>query len=231
MSAAPDETRRRLWPRRGERAGDDRQERRLVSALKKGDERAFLALVDRHSSALLRLARMYVSSRAVAEEVVQETWLGVLKGIDRFEERSSLSTWIYRILVNTAKTRGERESRSLPFSAVAGADEPTVDPDRFFPPDDPSRANGWALGPARWPTPEEELAAGETREVILRAIEALAPGQRQVITLRDLEGWPSQEVCNALEISETNQRVLLHRARAKVRTALERHFDAVEPTV
>jgi RNA polymerase sigma-70 factor (ECF subfamily) len=190
-------------------------------------------LVVRWSPSLLRVARMYVPSAAVAEEVVQETWLGVLQGIDRFEGRSSLRTWIFRILVNTAKTRGERERRTIPFSATGGGggDEPAVDPDRFFGADDPARANGWLLGPGSWPTPEQELATGETREVILRAIEQLAPAQREVITLRDLEGWPAAEVCNALGLTETNQRVLLHRARAKVRAALERYFGAVEPTV
>jgi RNA polymerase sigma-70 factor, ECF subfamily len=180
----------------------------------------------------LRVAMMYVSSRAVAEEVVQETWLGVLKGVDRFEGRSSLKTWLFRILVNTAKTRGEREGRSIPFSAsiAAGPDEPTVEPGRFFPPGH-EQAGGWSLGPTRWETPEERLLAGESRDVILRTIESLPPAQREVITMRDVEGWPSNEVCNALEITETNQRVLLHRARSKVRAALERYFGATEPTV
>src|SRR6478735_3439647 len=120
----------------------------VVRALKRGDESVFAELVDAYSGGLLRMAQMYVRDRAVAEEVVQETWLAVLRGIDRFEGRSSLKTWIYRILINTAKTRGQRESRSVPFSATAGADEPSVDPDRFL------QSGGWRIGPGDWPTPE-----------------------------------------------------------------------------
>jgi RNA polymerase sigma-70 factor (ECF subfamily) len=174
---------------------------------------------------------MYVPTPAVAEEVVQETWIGVLKGIDRFEGRSSLKTWIFRILANIAKTRGERERRSIPFSSAAGAaaEEPAVDPDRFLPAGD-ERARAWALGPIPWPGPEESLLSGETRRVILEAIEKLPPAQREVITLRDVEGWSSEEARNALEISETNQRVLLHRARSKVRGAIERYLNGMEST-
>jgi RNA polymerase sigma-70 factor (ECF subfamily) len=209
-------------------AGSDRD---LVAALKRGDEAAFMWLVDEYGAALLRVARMYVPSAAVAEEVVQETWIGVLKGIDRFEARSSLKTWIFRILTNIAKTRGERERRSVPFSSAAGAtaDEPSVDPDRFLPAGD-ERARAWALGPVPWPGPEESLLSGETRKVILQAIDQLPPSQREVITLRDVEGWSSEDVRNAMEITETNQRVLLHRARSKVRGAIERHLNAMEPT-
>jgi len=209
-------------------AGSDRD---LVAALKRGDEAAFMWLVDEYGAALLRVARMYVPSTAVAEEVVQETWIGVLKGIDRFEARSSLKTWIFRILTNIAKTRGERERRSVPFSSAAGAtaDEPSVDPDRFLPAGD-ERARAWALGPVPWPGPEESLLSGETRKVILQAIDQLPPSQREVITLRDVEGWSSEDVRNAMEITETNQRVLLHRARSKVRGAIERHLNAMEPT-
>jgi RNA polymerase sigma-70 factor (ECF subfamily) len=214
------------------RRGDERSEAELVAALRDGDEAAFSALIDMYNALLLRVAMMHVSSRAVAEEVVQETWLGVLRGVDRFEGRSSLKTWLFRILVNTAKTRGEREGRSIPFSSSvrAGSDEPTVEPERFFGAGH-DRAGGWSLGPTAWETPEERLLAGESRDVILRTIESLPPAQREVITLRDVEGWPSNEVCNALEITETNQRVLLHRARSKVRAALERYFGATEPTV
>jgi RNA polymerase sigma-70 factor (ECF subfamily) len=206
-------------------------EQALIEALRRGDEAAFMWLVDEYGAALLRVARMYVPSTAVAEEVVQETWIGVLKGIDRFEARSSLKTWIFRILTNIAKTRGERERRSVPFSSAAGAaaDEPSVDPDRFLPAGD-ERARGWALGPVPWPGPEESLLSGETREVILQAIDQLPPSQREVITLRDVDGWSSEDVRNAMEITETNQRVLLHRARSKVRGAIERHLDAMEPT-
>jgi RNA polymerase sigma-70 factor (ECF subfamily) len=183
----------------------------------------------------MRLAMTYVPSRAVAEEVVQETWLGVIRGIDRFEARSSLKTWIFRILVNTAQTRGARERRSVPFSSLNGSgpdeDGPSVDPDRFLPGDHALYPGHWALGPTPWETPEEGLLAGETRRVILEAIDELPPAQRAVITMRDVEGWPSDEVADALEVSEGNQRVLLHRARTKVRAALEHHYSAVEATL
>lgn len=171
---------------------------------------------------------MFVRDRAVAEEVVQETWIAVLRGIDRFEGRSSLRTWIFRILINTAKTRGQRESRSIPFSAAVPFGEPSVDPDRFL---DPSHRypGGWALAPTEWPTPEEELLAGETRAVILEAIDQLPDVQRTVITMRDIEGLPADQVTDALGVSDGNQRVILHRARSKVRRALESYFGAVEP--
>jgi RNA polymerase sigma-70 factor, ECF subfamily len=212
-------------------AGDPGGDRELIAALRRGDEAAFMRLVKEYGPTLLRVARMYVPTAAVAEEVVQETWIGVLKGIDRFEGRSSLKTWIFRILANIAKTRGERERRSIPFSSAARAtaDEPSVDPDRFLPAGD-EQARRWALGPTPWEGPEESLLAGETREVILEAIEQLPPSQREVITLRDVGGWTSEEVRNALEIGETNQRVLLHRARSKVRGAIERHLNAMEST-
>ena len=204
-----------------------RDDAELVEALRRGDESAFAELVDAYSSPLLRLATMYVGGdRAVAEEVVQETWIAVLGGIDRFEQRSSLKTWLFRILANKAKTRRRREARSIPFSALASApepDEPAVEPERFLP------DGGWALAPTMWETPEEKLLSGETRDVILETIQELPPSQREVITLRDVEGWPSNEVCDALEITETNQRVLLHRARAKVRAALERYLGTVRP--
>jgi RNA polymerase sigma-70 factor (ECF subfamily) len=200
----------------------------LVEKLKRRDESAFAELVDRYGGTLLRVARMYVSSDAVAQEVVQETWLGVLKGIDRFEGRSSLKTWIFRILTNIARTRGLRESRSVPFSSAANpGEEASVASDRFLSAGH-EQAGAWASAPMRWTTPEERLLAGETHGVILEAIERLPSSQREVITLRDVEGWSSQEVCNALEITETNQRVLLHRARSKVREAIERHLNATE---
>src|SRR3954454_11083045 len=200
----------------------------VVAALKRGDQSVFAELVDAYSPGLMRVARMYVRDRAVAEEVVQETWIAVLRGIDRFEGRSSLKTWIFRILMNTAKTRGQRESRSIPFSAAGGDDEASVDPDRFLGADH-QWAGGWMLGPSEWQTPEEELLQGETREQILAAIEQLPDQQRAVITLRDIEGFPADEVSAALGISDGNQRVLLHRARSKVRAAIESYLGAVEP--
>jgi RNA polymerase sigma-70 factor, ECF subfamily len=202
-----------------------------VAALRRGDEAAFAALVESHSPAMIRVASAYVPSRAAAEEVVQEAWIAVMRGIEGFEGRSSLKTWIFRILTNIAMRSGARERRSLPFSALAAAEdtgEPTVDPDRFLPADHELFPGHWALSPTRWPTPEEGLLAGETRDVIARAIAGLPEAQRTVIGLRDVEGWSSQEVSEALEISAGNQRVLLHRARAKVRTAIEEYFGAVE---
>ena len=200
----------------------------LVAALRSGDETAFMMLVERDQPVMLRIARMYVSTHAVAEDVVQDAWVGVLKGLDGFEGRSSLRTWIFRILVNTAKTRGQREARSLPFSSVWAADpegEPSVVPDRFLPLSHPLSPRAWAEPPVAWEsTPEERLLSKETLTVVSRAIEALPPNQREVIRLRDVLGWPSSDVRNALDISETNQRVLLHRARAKVRRALESYL-------
>jgi RNA polymerase sigma-70 factor (ECF subfamily) len=200
------------------------EELRLVDGLRAGEEAAFAALVDRYGPAMLRLATTFVGSRAVAEEVVQETWVAVLQGVERFEGRASLKTWLFRILTNRAKTRGEREGRTVPFSSLAEAGEggePSVEPDRFFGPD--QRWTGhWTEYPHRWhDIPEERLLSSETREVIAAAIDLLPPTQRAVIRLRDVEGFASEEVCNVLQLSETNQRVLLHRARTKVRAALE----------
>jgi RNA polymerase sigma-70 factor (ECF subfamily) len=174
---------------------------------------------------MLRIALLYVPSRAIAEDVVQETWLAVLTGIERFEGRSTLKTWLFRILTNKAKTRGQRESRTLPFSALAAdgdEDETAVEADRFLGPRS-GHPGGWASPPRG--VPEEELLAGETRARIGEAIAALPPNQRAVITLRDVEGLSAEEACNVLGLSETNQRVLLHRARAKVRAALERYLE------
>ncbi|HEU5279143.1 MAG TPA: sigma-70 family RNA polymerase sigma factor [Gaiellaceae bacterium] len=201
------------------------EDARLVEGLRAGDEAAFLALMQMYGAGMLRVARLYVSSRAVAEEVVQEAWIGVFRGISRFEGRSSLKTWLFRILVNTAKTRGLREARSVPFSALAGDDsEASVDPDRFF--DAGERFPGhWAVPPESWAgLPEGRLLARETMDLVRREIERLPPAQRAVLTLRDIEGFGAAEVCNALDLTETNQRVLLHRARAKVRNALEEYM-------
>jgi RNA polymerase sigma-70 factor (ECF subfamily) len=198
----------------------------LLARLRDGDERAFEALVERLYPTMLAVARHYVSSRAVAEEVVQEAWLGVLKGLDRFEGRSSLKTWILRILVNTAKTRGARDARTVPFSSLAPqGDEPAVEPERFRGPDDPFPGH-WRAYPGNWQRlPEEALADRETLDVVLSTIRQLPPPQRLVITMRDIQGCDAAEVCEALDVSEGNQRVLLHRARSKVRSALERQLD------
>lgn len=200
------------------------QDAALVDGLRAGDEAAFAELMRLYGAGMLRVAQMYVPSRAIAEEVVQEAWLGVLKGIGRFEGRSSLKTWLFRIVANTAKTRGVRESRSIPFSSLGdgGADEPTVDPERFL--GDGERFPGhWAVPPQSW-APEGRLLAQEAMDVIEREIERLPPAQQAVITMRDVQGLTSEEVCNALDLTETNQRVLLHRARAKVRNALEEYM-------
>jgi len=199
-------------------------ERKLLEALRAGDESAFTELTRAYNASLLRVAQIYVSSRPVAEEVVQETWLAVLNGIDRFEGRSSLKTWIFTILTNRAKTRAVRERRTIPFSALQPdrVPEPALEPERFRDPDDPRWPGHWAVPPQAWP--EDRLVAGETREKLAEAIEALPASQRAVISLRDLEGWSAEEVCNALAVSETNQRVLLHRARSKVRKALEEYL-------
>jgi RNA polymerase sigma-70 factor (ECF subfamily) len=200
------------------------QDARLLEGLRMGDEAAFVELMREYGAGMLRVALMYVSSRAVAEEVVQEAWLGVLKGIGRFEGRSSLKTWLFRIVANTAKTRGVRESRSIPFSSLGGdgGDEPTVDPDRFL--GSGERFPGhWAVPPQAW-APESQLLSQEAMDVIDREIDRLPPAQRAVITMRDVQGFTAEEVCNALDLTETNQRVLLHRARAKVRGALEEYM-------
>ena len=202
------------------------EEQTLLERLRAGDERAFETLVERHYSTMLAVARHYVSSRAVAEEVVQEAWLGVLNGLDRFEGRSSLRTWILRILVNTAKTRGARDARTVPFASLAPVgEEPAVDPERFRGPDDPFPGH-WRAYPGNWQRlPEETLAERETLDVVLATIHQLPPPQRLVIAMRDIQGCDAAEVCEALDVSEGNQRVLLHRARNKVRRALESRFD------
>ena len=201
-------------------------EEKLLESLRAGNEEAFRELVREYQPSLVRVARIYVSNQAAAEDVAAETWLGVLKGLDRFEGRSSLRTWIFRILTNIAKTRAVRDGRTLPFSALqdpARVPEAAVDADRFLDPEHPRWPGHWALKPEPWP--EDALLAAETRERLEQAIEALPATQRAVISLRDIEGWSSEEVRNALDLSETNQRVLLHRARSRVRRALERYFD------
>ena len=207
------------------------EDRDLLRALRVGDEAAFVHLVERYSGSLLRVATTIVGSRAVAEEVVQETWLGFIAGLDRFEGRASLKTWLFRILTNSAKTRAARESRSIPFSALARAEtdgnEPAVDPDRFLPAEHERWPGHWATPPR---SPEARLLGAEARDVVVRAIDALPDAQRVVITLRDVAGWSADEVCDALDVSDGNQRVLLHRARSRVRAALENYLDS-EATV
>jgi RNA polymerase sigma-70 factor (ECF subfamily) len=186
-------------------------------------ERAFARLVDSHHRSLLRVAQLYVRDRAVAEEVVQETWLAVLQGIDRFEERSSLKTWIYQILTNRAKTRAQREHRQLPFSALISDAESEVAETRFRPIDDPKFPQQWAAPPCSWP--DERILARETVDQLRNAVAQLPPAQQVIVGLRDIEGWSADEVCEALEITPGNQRVLLHRARSRLRNALEDYFE------
>jgi RNA polymerase sigma-70 factor (ECF subfamily) len=194
----------------------------LVERARGGDEEAFALLVRRYSPMLLRLARMYVPTDALAEDVVQETWVAVVRGLERFEGRSSFKTWLFRILTNRAKTRGVREHRSIPFASVGGGREedgdegPTVDPARF------TSDGAWTSAPADWhDDPEIALDSAEALRIAREAIDELPERQKIVITLRDLEGLSSDEVRNVLDLTETNQRVLLHRARTKVRKALE----------
>ncbi|TML91912.1 MAG: sigma-70 family RNA polymerase sigma factor [Actinobacteria bacterium] len=218
-----------------DRRPDELADEQLVAALRDGDEGAFIALVGRYGPLMLRVASTYVRTPAVAEEVVQETWLAVLEGIGRFEGRSSLKTWLFRILANRAKTRGEREARCLPFSCVAARGEdddgPAVEPDRFLGADHPRWPSHWAAAPGDWATvPDVRLLSQETLAHVRDAIAGLPERQQEVIVLRDVEGWSAEEVCNALGVSEVNQRVLLHRARSKVRAALERYLDA-EPAL
>lgn len=197
----------------------------LLDGLRRGDEVAFEALIDRLTPAMLRLALFYAPSLAIAEEVVQETWLGVVRGLGSFEGRSSLRTWILRILINKAKASGVAERRTLPLAAEGDGDAEasSVDPSRFR---GPPRGY-WSSPPNYWDElPEDRLLAGETLAVIQRAMESLPAGQQAVFELRDLQQWTSAEVCEALGLSEGNQRVLLHRARARVRSAIEEYFDA-----
>jgi RNA polymerase sigma-70 factor, ECF subfamily len=198
-------------------------EDQLVAALRAGEAEAFEALVRRYNGSLQRLARNYVPSQAVAEEVVQETWLGVLDGIDRFRADSSLKTWIFRILVNRAMTRGARERRTLPFSSLeaAGDDAPAFSPDQFLP------DGHWAVAPRRFEVPEDRLSRLEFRGVLRDALEQLPERQRIVVTLRDVEGLSSEEVCDMLDLSVANQRVLLHRGRSRLQQELREYQDGL----
>jgi RNA polymerase sigma-70 factor (ECF subfamily) len=203
-------------------AADERE----LAALRAGDEAAFLALVNRHHGAMLRVASMFVKSRAIAEDVVQEAWLGVLKGLHLFEGRSSLKGWIFRILVNCAKTRGVREARTVPMSALIDLSEdegPSVSPDRFR--DETERWPGhWSQPPEPWP--DAQVESIEMVALVRGGIQTLPSSQQAVMMLRDVEGWKSEEVCELLGISEGNQRVLLHRARSKVRAFVEERLGS-----
>jgi RNA polymerase sigma-70 factor (ECF subfamily) len=201
------------------------EERELVAALRAGDEAVFREVVATYNAAMIRVASLHVSTRAVAEEVVQETWLAVVKGLDRFEERSSFKTWMFTILVNRARSRGTRERRTVPFSSLQ-TDEgtPGVPGDRFRPPTD-HWAGHWAEPPSPWSdVPAARLESQETRTLIFDALRSLPDQQREVMTLRDVEGWSAEDVCSLLGLSDGNQRVLLHRARGKVRSVLEQQF-------
>jgi RNA polymerase sigma-70 factor (ECF subfamily) len=205
------------------------EDKRLLERLRAGDDAAFVELVKQYGPSMLRVAGIFVKTRAVAEEVVQETWLGVLNGLGRFEGRASLKTWIFRILTNIAKTRAEREGRSMPFSSLVDAElesgDASVDADRFLPEGD-RWANHWASSPRRFDQmPEARLLSDETLALAQSVIEKLPKAQRAVITMRDIIGCSSEEVCEALDLSEVNQRVLLHRARSRVRAALEEYLD------
>jgi RNA polymerase sigma-70 factor, ECF subfamily len=196
----------------------------LLQRLRERDERAFDEIVRSWSPIMLRVARGFVSTDASAQEVVQEAWLGVIRGLDRFEGRSSLKTWILRIVVNTARTRGVREARSVPLTALEGEGQPAVDPRRFRGPED-RYTGGWKVFPGNWHRlPDDTLHQREALNVIVATIAALPPAQRAVIRMRDVEGCSPEEVCAALDVSEGNQRVLLHRARSRVRAALEEHL-------
>jgi len=187
-----------------------------------------MMLVEQHQAAMLRIARMYVSSQAVAEEVVQDAWVGILQGLAGFEGRASLRTWMYRILANIAKTRGRREGRSVPFSSLAGDDEAGSSvADSWFRGSGEEWPGHWSTLPNDWRgVPEDRLLGAETLRVIGQTLEALPPMQAEVIRLRDVLGWSAEEVRNALDVSETNQRVLLHRARSRVRRAVDEYLGS-----
>ena len=197
----------------------------LVAGLRAGAEATFALLLDAWSPGLLRTARAYVASVEAAEDVVQETWLAVIRGVDRFEGRSSLRTWVYRILINIAKTHGVKDSRTVAWSSLSDDDAgPTVDPGRFQGPDEPYPGH-WRQSPDAWPSPESEVVWREARAMVDAVLAELPHRQRVVITLRDVDGYSSEEVCSILDITAANQRVLLHRARAAVRRQLEDYFS------
>jgi RNA polymerase sigma-70 factor, ECF subfamily len=219
-SLAPEKVRREETPKTVFAASPE--DRALLDRLRAGDEAAFTALVEQHHGALVRLARAFVATEEAAEEVAQDTWLAVLNGLDAFEGRSALKTWIFSILTNRAKTRGQRDKRWLPLVEAGGDGAAGTEPDgdRFSP------DGSWAAPPGQWDaaTPESLLLQREALDAVDQAIAGLPPGQQAVLILRDLEGLASDEVCDALQLSATNQRVLLHRGRSKVRAAVEHYL-------
>jgi RNA polymerase sigma-70 factor, ECF subfamily len=205
-------------------ATDEEFDAALLAALRKGDEQAFAQIIDDWSPGMLRLARCYVPTDALAEDVVQEAWIAALRGLDGFEGRSRFRTWVSRIVTNIAKSWGQREHRVTPVSSASLAEGPTVDPERFNAPGQPN-AGAWRALPPSWPElPEGEVLTAEAYAVVRRAIDDLPEAQRAVIALRDLDGYDAPEVCEALGLSSGNQRVLLHRARASVRQRVESYF-------
>jgi RNA polymerase sigma-70 factor (ECF subfamily) len=200
-----------------------------VAALRSGDERAFRDLFARSYPMMKRVARTYVASDAVAEEIVQETWMAIVTGIDRFQGRSTLGTWIFSILTNQAKTHSAREKRAVPFSSIAPSDAeaPAVDPDRFQK-DDDAWPGHWATPPRPWQKPERRLLSLEARDHLKAALAQLPDRQRMIVALRDVEGHSAEEVCYLLGLSQENQRVLLHRGRSRLRAVLEQYLEAAD---
>ena len=211
----------------GTLVGATADDQRIIAGLRAGEEAVFAEMVDRYHGSLVRVAMRYTPSRAVAEEVVQDTWIGVIEGIDRFEGRSTVKTWLYKILIYRARARGERERRTTPMSALTIDDATPSVPTERFRGSDALWAGHWATPPQRWDgDAEERLLAGEAREIIDAVIAELPSAQREVIVMRDLSHFSAAEVCDLLDVTEANQRVLLHRARSRVRAALEQYLDA-----
>ncbi|HEY0636238.1 MAG TPA: sigma-70 family RNA polymerase sigma factor [Pseudonocardiaceae bacterium] len=194
-----------------------------LQALRRGDESAYRAIVTGYHSTLLRLALIYSPNRATAEEAVQETWLAVLRGLDTYSGRASFRTWVCSILVNVARRRAAKEGRALPLSTFERDDAPAVSPDLFL--ESGEFTGHWKHMRDDWSRlPEDRMLSRELRDVVTAAIDELPPSQREVITLRDIEGWTTSEVSELLEIGDGHQRVLLHRARSRVRQALENYL-------